>query len=226
MTVRQVSNGRVRRLWAFQMVSASQAAICQLTAGERTREACRRFLKAVPRPSTRFEELLLLGSVMEIALGGLGRSDEERRQRFELAVKALLSGPEPRMSRRHAIAEWAAARIQSNLAAPLDVASLAAEMDCHETTLRRAFREAWGISMREFRIRACTRGAVELVAGGTANVLAIARLLGYKDDRSLYRVIRKVLGVTPARLMDVPADVRRRACQLTRSRTPPNRRGG
>jgi AraC-like DNA-binding protein len=202
----------------FKLVSASQAAICDIAAGQPARAACSRLLDVVPEPRGRLEELLLLGSLTEIALQGFRGSAEERRRRLDAAVAALVRARERHRLPRYVIAEWVAARIQKNLATPLNVRALAAEAHCHETTLRRAFREAFGVSMREFRMRVCTRGALTMLGDDTGNVLAIARLLGYKDDRSLYRVVRKVVGVTPARLKEVPPEVRHQIVELPRGR--------
>ena len=103
----------------------------------------------------------------------------ERPDRVMLArVRRLLDDPELRVS----------------------VSSLARTMDVHPVHLARQFRQAYGVSLREYR-------TIQLVKRATAAILAtkvplsrIAHDCGFADHSHMCRACRGVVGWSPSRL--------------------------
>jgi AraC-like DNA-binding protein len=210
----------VRDDWMFQLASVSQRAACAMNAREHRRRACWQFLRYAPTPETRFEELVLYGMLFEAALGGFGASAAQRLARTRKALRVLLP-PEPTAEERdRALAGRAARIIIGRCSEPLNTRTTAIALDSREATLRRAFRETWGLSMRAFQIRARVREAIRLFEEGTTDVLAVSRLVGYHSEKNFYRAVRAVLGVTPGQLARTPREHLARYRQITLPAAP------
>jgi AraC-like DNA-binding protein len=94
-----------------------------------------------------------------------------------------------------------AAVITANLERPLRVGEIASKVGAHPATVRRAFDRKFGMSLREFHLRARVERA-ELLLGSTPRpkVEPVALELGWRGKKDLYRAIRRIRGCTPGTL--------------------------
>ena len=76
-----------------------------------------------------------------------------------------------------------------------------AHVGCDQTALRRMVRTDMGLSMRDFQIRIRVLEAMKRFAAGERTLTSVARSVGYKSDKNLYRALRAVTGRTPSELM-------------------------
>lgn len=155
-------------------------------------------LRSLPEPSSRIEELLLHGLLLEVCAKAGGRQDVGIA---EYAIRVI----EERTSRRRRYGvqdavKRAARMIEARYAEPLDVPRLACELNCREATLRAQFARTFGMSPRVYHRAARVRAASALFASGTNDVLSVARMVGYRSEKNFYAAVRQVTGGTPAEL--------------------------
>lgn len=79
-----------------------------------------------------------------------------------------------------------------------DYARLCQDLGLSESTLRRQFRQAMGLSPHEYLIQVRVARAKELLAGTGLPLKAIARRLGYSDVYYFSRQFRQLTGLPPA----------------------------
>jgi AraC-like DNA-binding protein len=198
------SRRRVRKEWLLLINDAAQAAIGRTALGHDPRRMCRRLLHDRLEPASPLEELLYHGVILNVALGGFGRSRTDRRQKIERVLRRLLPSVSRAAPRDALVVRRAIAVIVRDFAKPLDVGAVADEVRCAEPTLRRLFKARTQISMRAFHIRVRVREAIRLFDEGVSNILAVARLVGYESEKNLYRAFQSVVGMTPAKVRALP----------------------
>ncbi len=89
------------------------------------------------------------------------------------------------------------------LANPADdrgLAEWAAELQTSDRTITRAFRQATGLSFAQWRQALRVHEALALLSGG-ADIRAVSERLGYAQPSTFIAAFRRVMRVTPGRLM-------------------------
>jgi AraC-like DNA-binding protein len=199
----------IRPAWLHALTQRCQSLVGDLH-DERTltRNRVRAALEALPRPKTRVEEYVFHGLLLDLAVGS-GPSDMRSpgRRRTDALAGMILQLAESRW-RGRTNAERAAAMIEWRANEPLSVPAIARVLKCHETTLRREFREVFGISMREYQVRHRVREAVRHLSHAAGKIGAIGRLVGYKSEKNFYRALRRVTGFSPGQIARMSPDER------------------
>jgi AraC family transcriptional regulator len=80
------------------------------------------------------------------------------------------------------------------------VSALAHMMDVHPVHLARQFRQAYGVSMREYRTIRLVRRAAAAIVSTQAPLSRIAHDCGFSDHSHMCRAFRHVAGWSPSRL--------------------------
>lgn len=119
--------------------------------------------------------------------------------RDEDALPDLLGalGPPPRPDRA-LVAH--ARRLLDDVEARLSVSALAKVMDVHPVHLARQFRQAYGLSPRDYRTLQMVKRATTAILGTTAPLTQIAHDCGFADHSHMCRSFRRVAGWSPSRL--------------------------
>jgi len=80
------------------------------------------------------------------------------------------------------------------------VGAMAQTLDVHPVHLARQFRQAYGVSLREYRSIQLVRRATDAILGTTAPLSRIAHDCGFADHSHMCRAFRQVAGWSPSRL--------------------------
>lgn len=118
-----------------------------------------------------------------------------------LAAHHLSTAPASPQGRMHASAlKRLEDFIQSNLAEPLDLDSLAAVVGCTRFHFARLFRATVGVSPHRYVVRRRLQRARSLLRVGEDSLAQVAAATGFSDQSHLSNWIRRVYGTTPMRL--------------------------
>lgn len=202
----------LREDWMHEVANLAQCAAASILTDPQPYRAARALLARAPLPVTRLEEIILYGLLFEAAVGGPAGTSAVIRTKARRGLRRLL----PRIPRDERDAAARVVRVARTIidehARRLNVVALARSEGLHEVTLRRLFRARYGVSPREFqtRIRICR--AIHLFADVTPDILAVARSVGYGSEKNFYRAVRKVTGLTPARLREANWSCRWDSC--------------
>lgn len=93
----------------------------------------------------------------------------------------------------------AEAVLQDRVGKPMDIASIAAEVDVHPVYLARVFRRHYGCSPGERLRRIRIQRACRLLADSKEPLSSIAYATGYADQSHFTRHFKRAMGVTPGR---------------------------
>jgi AraC family transcriptional regulator, arabinose operon regulatory protein len=113
-------------------------------------------------------------------------------QLFDMDRERRQSGSET------AIVHRARELLSRNLAQPVDMPSVAAELSVGYEKFRKLFRQHQGISPKEYRIRRRIDMAKHMLSVEQASIKEVASRLGYPDTPSFVKQFKRVAGVTPA----------------------------
>ena len=183
----------IREEWLFETAATLQRIACIAAVEGEESQALVAGISHVEHPSTRIEELVLGGLLLEFAAGGRAVTTHQLYDRARRLTTAF-----PRRA-AWSNAQRAADQIARTSKHPLRVTALAHLVGCEESALRRQFRDEYGISLREYHVRTRMQKAVLLIANGT-KISAVAPSVGYSSDKNLFRNIRALTGYTPADL--------------------------
>jgi AraC-like DNA-binding protein len=138
------------------------------------------------------------------------KGPEEAKAAFVRIVRTLSSSANP-----SAVSAVAASATQS---APRSVRarSFAARLAVHPATLRRRFKQQYGMSLREYRQRARVAEAVRTLTPDQ-KVYQLVDALGYSDEANLYRDVRALTGRTPGAIRLLAAGERRKLARRVAS---------
>lgn len=90
--------------------------------------------------------------------------------------------------------------LRSDLAIVPDLATLAKVAGVHRVHVARAFRDHLGCTVGDYVRRLRVRHACELLAGTSLSLPDVAMRAGFFDQSHMTRVVKRFLGVTPARV--------------------------
>ncbi|CCE05352.1 hypothetical protein BRAS3843_1340026 [Bradyrhizobium sp. STM 3843] len=91
--------------------------------------------------------------------------------------------------------------IQDHLAAPIDLAALAAVAGCDRFHFAHRFRAAVGVSPYRYVVRRRLEQARTLLLAGRQSIADVAAATGFSDQSHLTSWMRRVYGTTPKRFL-------------------------
>ena len=174
------STSTVRREWLFRIAQIFQ--VWAGTVAGKSAAMLQRQLTALPPPVTRLEALVLRGMTAELC------------QHFEQADRARDPVNQPRLVRD------AQRYLETHYAEHVTITGMSRSLGCSRGQLTRAFRSSLAVSVREYLTEIRARHAVHALRSSTEKVEAVARMVGYRSKKDLYRTIRAMTGLTPKRL--------------------------
>jgi len=80
------------------------------------------------------------------------------------------------------------------------VSSIAESLDVHPVHLARQFRQAYGVSLREYRTMQLVKRAIAAIVSTKAPLSRVAHECGFADHSHMCRAFRQVAGWSPSRL--------------------------
>ena len=110
--------------------------------------------------------------------------------------------------RPSALALRARRRLDANVAAPLDVGSLARELGCSAAYLSRLFRRSFGFSPTDYVVRRRCERARLLLTRDDRPVAQVATALGFHDASHFARHFRRQCGTSPQRFRQLHRQVK------------------
>lgn len=114
-------------------------------------------------------------------------------------VEALLNqANRPSVPKREALAETARQLIESTPQSITNVNDLAAALHVSRTTLFRSFKEAYGISLKEFMEQVRFARIEPLLKNPEMTITDVAHIAGFSDPLYFSRAFRKRYGMPPA----------------------------
>lgn len=186
--------------------------------------------RALARPETHIERLILRGLLLEVACRcghQLHVRECDRAATCDFAEHAVLEQflrdrtPEPiqpflrwiggffsEFSRVHpqTPARKLARLLRRAGTGPFDTAAWAAAQGLSDARLRRAFVREFGQSIRDYQ--RCARIVAALDLAGAASVAHVAAQVGYRSRKNFYRAFTRLTGTTPAAFRRLPAGQR------------------
>jgi len=194
--------------WLFEVIQRVQPLLCDRSHGDA--ETIAALLATLPAPPSRLDQLALHGLLLEllVARGHAGTSTGARGCR-EYVEQVLRSRKAPARSGEAAFAARAIERDSSlTLEAVFhelaESAPSAGDACTHLTSLRRHFKHAYGISMKQYQTQMRVREAVRLFLAGNRKICSVARLVGYSSETNFYKAVRQVTKRTPHELQQAP----------------------
>jgi len=208
--MRDTGLSAVRGEWLYETARVSQQILCEARARGGGAAEVVNALDVLPPPATPLERIVRQGMIFDVLLGCVDdRSCSHHERTFNVFRRVLetsarpsplLESPESR----------AAALIHERSIYPIDVAEIARTVGCEQTRLRRAFRDRYGMSMRDFHTRCRIADALSLFLQGERKTAAVARSVGYRSEKNFYRALRDVTGKRPNELKSIPMSNLRR----------------
>jgi len=157
----------------------------------------------LPVSETPVEQLVRDGIIFQVLLGCLDERASSHDERIVSFLRRVLQMSARPLPLRDSPEHRAAAVIRDRTEHAVDVADVARIVGCHQSRLRRSFRERFGMSMRDFHTRCRVAHALRMFARGEAKTAAVARTVGYRSEKNFYRALRDVTGKTPKELKSI-----------------------
>lgn len=229
--------------WLPDVVGMLQVAVGGMLTGEldHMREAIEETVRAIPRPRTPVERVLLRGLLLDLGLlcaqrtqATLRRSADTQqvvaaRDLFNLHGVVSEDDPLPSFlewvrrffreaERRYArpAAKHAAAIVATDFRERFELAAVARQVHVTPSQLHRQFRREFGLSLRDYHSGTRVLASLDQVLGAKSDVLA--REIGYKSRKNFYRRFRQWTGLTPTAFRQLPTERRQQITdQLRRS---------
>jgi AraC-like DNA-binding protein len=190
----------VRGEWLYEIARRSQQILCDVRSSGMSPSDVVGSINVLPAPSTPVECLVRHGIILQVLLGCLDDRASSSDERVENFMRRVLESSARPLPLRDSPENRAAAVILARRQQPVDVAGVARIVGCHQSRLRRSFRETFGMSMRDFHTRCRIAHALTIFAGGESKTSAVARTVGYRSDKNFYRALRDVTGKKPKEL--------------------------
>lgn len=146
------------------------------------------------------------------------------------AVKGRLRNPSPsgavaypRPGRTSEDVDLVSLIVRRSLFETVDLRALADEFACTERAIRVAFQRAYGMSPRTYKRRTKVLCAIELLRKETWDNDSVARELGFRSPKNLYRALRLETGLTPRQIRLLSeSDLVRLRSRIAPGQTPPD----
>jgi AraC-like DNA-binding protein len=207
--------GSVRPEWLYDNARSCQEILCEARSAPLTTHRLVAAFLRLPEAVTALEHLVQRGLIVNVVLGCVEDPSESRPERLRCYVQRLLTNASPRQMLLESAAQRAATLILQNCSQPLNASQIAKGVGCGPSSLRRAFKSELGMQMRQFHTMARVFEAVKIFAAGRPKISAVARLVGYRSDKDLYRALRHVTGLRPSELRTMtPEALRALAAQI------------
>jgi AraC-like DNA-binding protein len=151
---------------------------------------------------------VLQGLLLDAVVAGRGAGHADRAAAIrECAVSALREASRnQQQDSSTALATRVAQMLEETSRAPLDLRAIARRLGKDPTVLRRSFRSAFGMTIRQYHVQLRVRAAIRLLQQPEAKVSAVAEQVGYRSEKNFYRAVRVVTGKTPAHFSRTPND--------------------
>lgn len=207
------TNASVREPW---MAKLAEVCACVLPNGPRSRTSRRttllRLLAAVPPPPNRTEDRLLRRALARLVAVSCAANCSDTRclaMAEAIAHDVLNEGASPRAalpgwdSRVSSLVgkpkgpQLASVIVRRSLFKSVDLHALAMEFRCSDRLVRMAFGQAYGISPRTYRRRTKVLRAIVLLRKESWDNDTVARDVGFRSPKNLYRALRVDTGLTP-----------------------------
>jgi AraC-like DNA-binding protein len=122
------------------------------------------------------------------------------------AMRAWAKDFDHAFSRAHqrTVSERAREQLRGDLVQGRGVTALAREVGCSVAVLQRRFAEESGETLTRYRARMRTAMAIERLRDTDWKVEAVARDVGWKSKKDLYRTLDGLTGLTPAAVRTLP----------------------
>jgi AraC-like DNA-binding protein len=120
-------------------------------------------------------------------------------------------------ARAHDVLDRVRARLARPIGGSSTISELAREFGMSRRVLERRFRARCDESMVSYRTRHRVLAAAELLGTTDLKIDAIARMVGWKNRKDLYRAFARLLGVSPAYFREQGANARRIAIEMLAS---------
>jgi AraC-like DNA-binding protein len=170
----------IRREWLFHIAQIFQ--VWAGTVAEESAPILQSQLTALPLPVTRIEKLVLGGLTAELW------------EHLEQAEPGAAPPDQPRLvsdGQRY---------LELHYAEHVTITVMSRSLGCSRAQLTRAFRSSLAVSVHEYLTEIRARHAIHALRSSTEKVEAVARMVGYRSKKDLYRTIRAMTGLTPKRL--------------------------
>lgn len=218
----------------FRLNVVAQRLLCDAVSPRKPwPDALGRFLKSVPAPRNRAEDLLLrsiLARVVVVISHQEGPSGTRSRAMAQSVASILV---DESVTPQEAFATWGQRRsgrsgivknvdlarliVRRSTLGPVDLQALTEEFGVSERGVREAFRRAYGMPPRTYKRRTKVLCAIELLRKESWDNETVARELGFRSPKNFYRALRLDTGLTPRQIRGLSeADV-----QVLRSRIAP-----
>ena len=197
--------------WAYTLVGGARATMDPTPAG-RSIDALLDALAGSPTPVVRGGEaigatLRLLGEELARKAPGYSRAAEALTVKLLLDAARAFAGDAvageqiepPARSTAEAVTRTAVAYLRDNLARPLQLRDVAAQVQLSERHLTRLFLEATGQTVLDYLTSLRLETAAQLLLDPNLPIKQIARTVGYPDVHYFTTLFGRKMGLTPAR---------------------------
>ncbi len=211
------TNVAVRKRWMFTLISASQRFICDAALPHNSwQDALGRLLSSIPESRNRIEDLLLRSVLARLVVVFARKRDQPTNQTLTMAHAVADILLNERVTPQQAFLNWgrlaslhrrpskhadvASLIVRRSLFETVDLNTLAGDIGCSERLVRVAFQRAHGMSPRRYKRRTKVLCAIELLRKETWDNETVARELGFRSPKNLYRALRLDTGLTPRQI--------------------------
>ncbi len=201
----------------FSLVAASQRFLCDAaTPRQPLQDALARLLRSVPEPRKRIEDFLLRSILarLVVLVSGQDRRAHIQTRQMAHAVAAILVNED--VTPQQTFARWVRRQssrtrtfhdvdlvsliVQRSLFETSDLRALANEFGHSERAARKAFKRAYGVTPRTYKRRTKVLCAIQLLRKETWDNDSVARHLGFRSPKNLYRLLWLETGLTPRQI--------------------------
>lgn len=146
-------------------------------------------------------KLLKIFHILDRQLGRRDGGDvpEMLGQSFKL-LGLLAEANQGRMSESSGLADRIRAKLESQSDTPKDITGIGSELGVPPSSLRRIFRDHFGVSPKAFQTALRMRRALELLELSELSIKEIAAETGFRNQYYFSNAVKKEYGVSPVRL--------------------------
>jgi len=215
-------HGAVRGYWLAKQTIACRCFLANAGSSLSSSETpLARLIAAVPPPDSRTEDLLLRSALARllVVLSTANCSNTRCLAMAEtvldillneaLSPSALKASRGVRVSRptgQPKGPKLTSVILRRSLSESVDLHALAREFGCTDRLVRMAFEQAYGMSPRTYRRRTRVLRAIGLLRKENWDNETVAREVGFRSPKNLYRALRGDTGLTPRQIRRLSED--------------------